>query len=262
MIPKFSVCFTDLGGLAVDREFASEVEDRGFYGIFLPENSHLPLNRPGTVKSFANIERLGRFYDPFPCLAALSILTKKIKLGTSVCLLPQRDPDLLARSVWSLQRLAKNRFVMGVAGGFIREAMENHGAVFSNRWNMVENTVSFIRRYCEDDTNSVVKMPPIWIGSNSKKVPERVAGYGDGWMTRRSLYPGDAIKDMKLACDEIGRDFADISMVLMDAPFDVDLVVAEFEAGYSHFVYFVPGGADDLMFKKLEAVTRVSSYFQ
>ena len=63
-------------------------------------------------------------------------------LGTSVTLLTQRDAQLLARSVSSLQILSNNRFILGIAGGFIREAMENHGSDFNARWDIVKSRLS------------------------------------------------------------------------------------------------------------------------
>ena len=112
---------------------------------------------------------------------------------------------------------------MGIAGGFIREAMETHGVDFPERWNIVEVSVSVIR--AQWDRGSLgdpgVVQPPIWIGSNSKEVPKRVAGYADGWMTRKNLYPANAIEDMRKACAEIGRPFSSATMVLMNASLEV-----------------------------------------
>ena len=168
------------------------------HGIFLPENSHVPLERPKTLKSFSDIRRLAGFYDPFPCLSALAVLSDDLKLGTSVCLLTQRMVPLIAGSIETMQRLSGERFIFGVAGGFIREAMENHGSNFQNRWGIVENSVTELKRdwvIRSGDEKDII-FPPVWIGSNSRKVPDRVARYADGWMTRKTLYPGNAIIDL------------------------------------------------------------------
>ena len=84
MRPKFSVCLTDLNRFNVDRRSTFELESSGIFSLFLPKNSHVPLNRPGTLKRFEDIKRLSYFYDPYISLAALSSLTDNIKLGTSV----------------------------------------------------------------------------------------------------------------------------------------------------------------------------------
>ena len=241
MSPKISICFTDLTNFSFTKSFVSSLENGGLHGIFLPENSHVPLERPKTLKSFSDIRRLAGFYDPFPCLSALAVLSDDLKLGTSVCLLTQRMVPLIAGSIETMQRLSGERFIFGVAGGFIREAMENHGSNFQNRWGIVEDSVTELKRdwvIRSRDEKDII-FPPVWIGSNSKKVPDRVARYADGWMTRKALYPGNAIIDLKNACDEIGRDFSTITMTSMDASLDLDELSSDFEAGYHHFIYFV-----------------------
>ena len=241
MGPKISICFTDLTNFSFTKSFVSAFETTGIYGVFFPENSHVPIERPNTLKSFPDIKRLAEFYDPFPCLGALAALSGELKLGTSVCLLTQRDVPLVARSLETIQWVSGERFIFGVAGGFIREAMENHGSIFQDRWEIVENSVSKLRRDWNIRSSSEKKtsFPPVWIGSNSKEVPARVARYADGWLARKTLYSGNAIIDLKNACEEIGRDYSKITMTSMDASLELDELIEDFESGYHHFIYFV-----------------------
>ena len=108
MVPKISICFTDLTNFSFTKSFVSALEGAGTYAVFFPENSHVPIQRPKTLKSFPDIKRLARFYDPFPCLSALAALTEDLKLGTSVCLLTQRD--------LTLSRTPESLFL----GGFVK----------------------------------------------------------------------------------------------------------------------------------------------
>ena len=259
MVPRISICFTDLTHFSFTKSFVSALEGAGIYAVFLPENSHVPIQRPKTLKSFPDIKRLAGFYDPFPCLSALAALTDELKLGTSVCLLTQRDVLLVARALETIQEISGGRFIFGVAGGFIREAMENHGSIFQDRWKIVENSLLKLRQDWNIGSNSKKKLsfPPVWIGSNSKKVPARVARYADGWLARKTLYPGNAIIDMKNACEEIGRDYSKITMTSMDASLELDELIGDFEAGYQHFIYFVSTQSLIEMSERLDSIFKL-----
>ena len=82
--------------------------------------------------------------------------------------------------------------------------------------------------------------PPIWIGSNSKWVPGRVADYADGWIVYNGRYAGDAVHDLRVACDKQGRNFAETTLALMDAPWDAGEASGFIDQGYSKLIFLVP----------------------
>jgi len=137
--------------------------------------------------------------------------------------------------------------------------MENHGSDFRRRWEIVEDEVGQLRAHWDLNLNSTrgLLFPPVWIGSNSKEVPKRVARYADGWMTRKSIYPGDAIEDAKSACNDVGRDFREISMISMDASLDIAEVIADHESGYQHFIYFVSSDSSEEMGLKIDNISKL-----
>jgi len=261
----FSICLTNHNNIFPPHKVAAEVEDRNFEGFFLPENSHVPLDRSRTRREFDGIEKLARFYDPFVTLASCAAVTKKIKLGTSVCLLTQRDPEITAKAISSLESISNHRCVIGVAGGFVAEAMGNHGSAFDRRWDIVRERTRLMRKQWESINlqnkthRAEVKLfkTPIWIGSNSKHVPDRVAAYADGWLNRRELFDGNPADALKIACKKIGRPIDEITLVMMGAPTNVEEIRAAISQGYQHFVYFIADDSRDRLLQSLDTITAV-----
>src|ERR1700742_4428573 len=107
-----SMFFTDYSMTPV--ALARALEDRGFYILFAPEHSHIPLSRKTPFVLGAELPK--RYYDvmdPFVTLAAAAAVTTRLKLGTGVCLIAQRDPVQTAKLVASIDRTPNGRFVFG-----------------------------------------------------------------------------------------------------------------------------------------------------
>lgn len=240
------------------------IERLGFYALFLPENSHVPIDRSKTLKKDIDPSRIRGFCDPYPVLSSCAAATKRLKLGTSVTLLTQRDAQLLARSVSSLQILSNNRFIFGIAGGFIREAMENHGSEFNARWEIVKSRVSQMRAdwLHASSVLSNFRMPPIFIGSNSSRVPLRVAEYADGWMLRKQMYKGDALADLRSACLRLGRPFSSVNVILMGAPQDKGEIDKEISYGINNFLFFSSGEDMSALQDELQRLGNLISEFK
>lgn len=256
--------------LATDRtpsppRLAREVEARNLDALFLPENSHIPRDRPGDWPRAAEmLDPLSRLYDPFVALAAAATVTERLLLGFAVCLLTHRDPINTAKAVASLDLLSAGRVILGVAGGALGVAMRNHGIDFQARWKVVRERVLAMRTIWHEEEaafrGEFVEFgpmwsypkplqpigPPVWIGSNSKWVPGRVADYADGWIVQRDLYPGDAIADLRTACARRGRNFDEISVALADAPWDAGEACDFIARGYRKLIFLVPPDDDVL----------------
>ena len=86
-----------------------------------------------------------------------------------------------------------------------------------------------------------------------------------GW-PEKHFYPGNAIIDLKNACEEIGRDYSKITMTSMDPSLELDELIGDFEAGYQHFIYFVSTQSLVEMSEKLDSIFKLiddsRSYFQ
>ena len=110
-------------------ELAGALEQRGFESLFVCEHTHIPVSRRSPFPGGGELpERYKHTHDPFVALSFAAAATKKLKLGTGICLIPQHDPIVTAKSVASLDQLSGGRFILAMGGGWNVEEMENHGA--------------------------------------------------------------------------------------------------------------------------------------
>jgi len=265
---QFGVCLlpTDLGAAPVD--LARAVEERELDMLFFAEGSHVPVKHTQNAYSTSDaVKPFARMYDSITALAACAAVTTRIKLGTGVCLLTERDPFITAKSIATLDRISNGRVIFGIAGGFIREAIENHGSSFKHRWSVVRERALAIRTLWNNDPaefhGEYVDFDPVWshpkpiqaggppmyVGSNSAKVPARVADYADGWMPIYERYDGDPIADLQQACDARERDFTDLTLYLFGAPRDEHIIEDFIARGAHGFVFLMPPDANDIMYE-------------
>jgi probable F420-dependent oxidoreductase len=261
----FGVCVLATDQSLPPPALARAVEARGLDMLFLPENSHMPVSRRKTwPQAEGLVDPLSRLYDPFVALSAAAAVTERLLLGFGVCLLTHRDPINTAKAVASLDLMSGGRVILGVAGGALDEAMRNHGSPFKQRWHIVRERTLAMREIWRNDPaefhgefvdfEPLVSWPkplqpagpPVWIGSNSKWVPDRVADYADGWIVYRGRYEGDAVADLRAACERRGRDFESLSRVLMDAPWDTAACQAFMTEGFGKLIFLIPPSTPSL----------------
>src|SRR3954468_15191197 len=109
-------------------ELARMTEERGFESVFVTEHTHIPASRETPYPAGGELPReYWRIYDPFVALSTMAAATERIRVGTAICLVIQRDPILLAKEVASLDRLSGGRFLFGVGAGWNLEEMRDHG---------------------------------------------------------------------------------------------------------------------------------------
>ena len=121
-----SMFFTDYS--MTSAELAQALEARGFESVWAPEHSHIPSSRRSPFPGGGDLPK--PYYDamdPFVTLTAAAMATKKLNVGTGVCLVQQRDPIQTAKLVASLDQVSQGRFLFGVGGGWNRDEMEDHG---------------------------------------------------------------------------------------------------------------------------------------
>ena len=122
-------------------ELAKELEERGFESLFIPEHTHIPASRESAWPGGADLPKeYSHTYDPFVGLSFAAAVTKKLKLGTGICLLPQRDTITTAKSVASLDRMSNGRFLFGIGGGWNVEEMGQHGTKYLSLIHISEPT--------------------------------------------------------------------------------------------------------------------------
>jgi alkanesulfonate monooxygenase SsuD/methylene tetrahydromethanopterin reductase-like flavin-dependent oxidoreductase (luciferase family) len=121
------------------------------------------------------------FYEPFTTLAWLAGLTRRVRLGTTVLIVPYRHPLLVARMAANLNDLSGGRLVLGVGVGWARQEFEALGVAFAERGRLTDEFLLAIRAAWRDDQDYRGGQIPIWVGGNSDAALRRAARLGDAW---------------------------------------------------------------------------------
>jgi probable F420-dependent oxidoreductase len=251
-------------------DLAREVEQRGFDSLFFTEHTHIPVSRKTPFPGRGELPKhYSHTYDPFVALGACAAVTARLRLGTGICLVTERDPITLAKQVASLDVLSNGRFIFGIGAGWNREEMENHGASYPQRWKIVREKVLAMKAIWRHDEaafhGEFVRFdpiwswpkpvqpggPPIWIGANSPWVFDRVAEYGDGWMPVGGAGEGN-IERLRAACAARGRDPDEITLALFGAPADPERLRQQLAQGFTELIINIPSEPADRALPRLE----------
>ena len=116
-------------------ELARAVEQRCFESLFFSEHTHIPTSCKSPWPGGDELpEQYWRTHDPLVALAAAAAVTERIRLGTGILLIPERDPIVTAKQIASLDVISNGRVVLGIGGGWNMEEMAHHGVRFVDRW--------------------------------------------------------------------------------------------------------------------------------
>src|SRR5262249_57787548 len=146
-----SIFFTDYS--ISPTELAVAVEERGLDALFVAEHSHIPVPRRTPAPGGGELPK--RYYDvmdPFVTLSAAAAVTKRLKLGTGVCLVIQRDTIQTAKLAASIDQVSDGRFLFGIGGGWNAEEIENHGTEFTSRFKKKREEVKGVKEIWEKST--------------------------------------------------------------------------------------------------------------
>jgi probable F420-dependent oxidoreductase len=147
------------------------------------------------------------FYEPFTALAWLAGLTRHIRLGTTVLILPYRHPLLTARMAANLNDLSGGRLVLGVGVGWARQEFDALGVPFRDRGRLTDLHLLAIRAAWADAEDYRGGPIPVWVGGNSDAALRRAVRLGDAWHPLR-FTPGwltGALDRMKAIAGELQR---------------------------------------------------------
>jgi probable F420-dependent oxidoreductase len=261
-------------------ELARAVEDRGLDSLFFPEHSHIPTARTTPFPNGGEIaEQYKRTHDPFVALGAAAAVTSRIKLGTGICLVIQRDPIHLAKECASVDMISNGRLVLGIGAGWNIEEMSNHGADYKNRWKVVREKILAMKEIWSNDEaefhgefvdfDSIWQWPkpvqpggpPIWMGAKSPWVFDRVADYCDGWMPIGGPGSGGMPK-MREAVERAGRNFEDITMALFGAPNTREQLEGRMEQGFTELIFGLSQGPADVVLPELDQIAALTSSYK
>ena len=258
-------------------ELAAAVEDRGFSSLWVPEHTHIPTSRitPAPTGETELPEDYARSPDPWVSLAAAASVTDRIRLGSGVALVAQHHPINLAKVVASVDSLSDGRTVCGVGFGWNREEMADHGVDFTTRRDRVREHVAAMRTLWADDVaefhGRYVDFDPCWSwpvpvqrpgppvlvgGGGGPRVLSEVAAWADGWLPIGGAGLRAGLDALRMACDEVGRDPADLSVIPIGSVPEAGKLAHYAELGVTETVLRVPSAGRDEVLHALDAHVR------
>ena len=214
-------------------DFARAAEERGFYSLYVPEHTHIPSSRATPAPMGEPLpDYYSRMLDPFVALTTAAAATERIRVGTAVCLVMERDPIVTAKEVATIDFLTGGRFTFGIGFGWNREEMEDHGVEFATRRELTREKVLAMKELWTQDeasfTGEHVRVqpswswpkpaqqphPPLYIGGGAgPKMFAAVAEYADGWMPIGGRGIAKALPVLEEALSKHGRALKDCDIV-------------------------------------------------
>jgi probable F420-dependent oxidoreductase len=196
---KFGLSMFTTDQSATPAEVARAVEDHGFESFWVSEHSNMPLATefplPGPIpRDYISM------LDPFVALTAAATVTSRIKLGTAICLITQRDPINCAKLVASIDHLSGGRMLLGIGAGWNEPEMINHGTDPASRFRLMRERVEAMKAlWCNDEAEYHGRLvdfestwqwpkpiqkphPPVIVAGGGANILKRVLDYGDGWI--------------------------------------------------------------------------------
>jgi len=241
-------------------ELGKAAEDFGFESLFFPEHTHIPTSRRTPWPGGAELPReYSHTLDPFVAMGAAAAVTSRLKVGTGICLVMQRDPITLAKEVASVDHLSGGRVLFGIGGGWNEDEMENHGTKPSLRWKILRERVLAMKEIWTKDEaefhGEFVNFDPIWswpkpahkphppilIGGAGPRTLDRVLEYGDAWMPiagRTGAILGEKIKELQERAKDAGR--GQIPVYTFGSPPDPEFVERMQGLGVDHVIFGLP----------------------
>jgi probable F420-dependent oxidoreductase len=202
-------------------------EERDFESLFVAEHTHIPVSRETPYSGGGELPReYSHTLDPFVALTAAASATERLKVGTGICLVVERDPITTAKQAATLDHVSGGRFLFGVGAGWNLEEMRNHGTDPRRRFSIMRERIEAMKAIWTADEAEYhgehVDFDPIWswpkpvqrphppvlVGGIGERVIDRVLAYGDEWMPNRVESPealGERIAELQRRAGEAGR---------------------------------------------------------
>ncbi|MFF7769411.1 TIGR03619 family F420-dependent LLM class oxidoreductase [Streptomyces massasporeus] len=210
---------------------ARELEDRGFAGLYLPEHTHIPVERTTPYPAGGELPpEYGRTLDPFVALGQAAAVTERLGLGTGITLVAQHDPIALAKQIATLDHLSGGRFTLGLGFGWNVEEAADHGVRWSARRELVRDRMALMRALWSEQPvayegefggvrashaypkpvqkprGPVVGPRTLVGGAAGPKLFTHISEYADGWLPIGGRGLGEALPVLRTVWADAGRD--------------------------------------------------------
>jgi len=263
-------CHLPVYGAAATRDvllgFARRMEALGYDSLWASDHVVIPYaiasKYPYSPTGDFPLPPTASFLEPLVALGLVAGATERIRLGTTVLVLPHRHPVLAAKMLATLDHLAPGRVVLGAGVGWMKEEIELFGVPYERRGAWSDEAIRIMKACWRDERVThqgeffrfaalgVAPKPsrgtiPIWIGGHTPRALRRVAELGDGW---HAAFPSAdkmqaGLADLAAACRKAGRDVASLTIsarVGLPARQDPDALAREIKAladlGVSHVI--------------------------
>ena len=232
-------------------ELARAAEERGLDSVWFSEHTHIPLHYLNAPENTPPLpDYYWQTYDIFIAMTLAAAATQKIKVGSGVSLVIERDPIFLAKEAATLDLLTKGRFIFGVGAGWLEPEMADHGVVYRTRFQLLKEQLRAIKeiwttsesefhgRFVNFDKMKAFPKPyqsphpPIIMGGEGAKAIECAAEVCDGWAPWCLAWPkaNAAIAELKKQTAAYGRDPDAMEISLFEKSIPEQKTIAEMEA--------------------------------
>ncbi|MFD9033546.1 LLM class F420-dependent oxidoreductase [Streptomyces sp. NPDC059567] len=206
---------------------ARELEQRGFAGLYLPEHTHIPIERttPYPAAGTELPREYGRTLDPFVALGQASAVTERLELGTGITLITEHDPIDLAKQIATLDHLSGGRFTLGIGFGWNREEAADHGVEWATRRELGRERMALMRALWADEPTAYEGEFGVSVrashaypkpaggaprtllgGAAGPKLFAQIAEYADGWMPIGGRGLTQSMPVLRETWEKAGRD--------------------------------------------------------
>ena len=261
-------------------ELALALEQRGFESLFVCEHTHIPVSRKTPFPGGGELpKRYAHTHDPLVALAFAAAATRKLRLGTGIALMAQRDPIVTAKAIASLDMLSGGRFELGVGGGWNVDEMENHGTRYEDRFKIVRERLLAMKALWTEEKaafhGDFVKFDPAWswpkpvqtggppilMGGETDHTLRRVVEFCDGWFPRANAKfdPKEAVGRLRQMASTARRDFATLSITVFRAPADQAKLAAYRDAGIGRALLEIPDLSRDEILRHLDTIAPLAA---
>ena len=197
---------------------AQEAESMGFHSVWVSDHIAVPDQ---------DVERYGKgYYDLFSVLGYVSAITQRVSLGTSIVILPLRNPLHTAQVAATVDQLSGGRLILGAGVGSSEPEYRAMGVSWSDRGAIADESLMVLKHAWTAERPNFhgqffnfegincfpppvqTPHPPIWIGGGSRRSIRRAAEYGDGWHPTRPSFQllEEGIPRLRRLAERGGRD--------------------------------------------------------
>ena len=262
-------------------ELAAACEERGFESIWFPEHTHIPASRLSPWPGGAELPKeYWHTHDLFVALMAAAGATRKIKIGSGICLVIERDPIVLAKEVATVDQLSNGRLIFGIGGGWNAEEMENHGTPFKRRWKVLRERIEAMKEIWANEEaeyhGEFVNFDKIWSYPKPAQQPhppillgtfngglKRVVNYCDGWVPvgfDTSSLP-ESIKELRALAEQAGRSPDEVPVSIFGSSAKEEALASHQQLGVERAVLFLPSADRDTLMPMLDDYAKLLPKF-